>query len=197
METIKLNALSRWSRMATKGAVAFDGPERRIRLLVNVESETAFFYDVGKVKAQLLAVVPPGLRCIEFFAGGVVTVFGVPSREGAQVWYQTAESEPTVVQAVDGRSFTKLMQRRERNPEVERMFAAMQRNANRRQAAMEAEFARLQGQVHELTKSEAKARKGKADEHNGKASGANPKDGTAPSETGKGASAPKADDKSD
>lgn len=200
MESIKLNSLSRWNRLAADGAVMFDGPERRIRLFVNVETETAFFYQTAETEADcLLAVVSPGVCAIEFYAGGKLAVLAVPASADAQVWYQTAESEPTHIKVVDPVVFTKIAQRRERNPELERMFGLMVRNQRQREAQMNAEFERRLGAIERAKAAPAPApapkKKGKSDGSNPpKADGNSRGDGKPSGEAGDGGETPKADE---
>ncbi|MFU0507251.1 hypothetical protein [Pseudaminobacter sp. NGMCC 1.201702] len=137
-----MNSLARW-QMYSGDAVVLPGVdgERRIRLHVNCEHETAFYRTWGEVGAveQLIAVVPPGVETIEFAAGGDVAWIAVP-RDGGQVWYQTADGEPTFVRVVDPVIFTKIANRRHRNPELEEMMYRMQQNMERRLAQQAGEI---------------------------------------------------------
>lgn len=137
--TIKLNSLARW-RLYRGEAFTLHGRdgERRIRLHVNCERETAF-YRVHGDDEQLLAVVPAGVETIEFSAGGDVSIIALP-RDDGQVWYQTADVEPTYSTVVDPVIFTKIANRRHRNPELEEMMYRMQLNVERRLAAQAEEF---------------------------------------------------------
>ena len=151
--TIKLNSLSRWRPYVDGEVLALPGDdagERRIRLSFNCERETAVFLRVDDADAlvsigflsgeRLLAVVGPGVETVEFASVGTVEFFCVPRLEGAQVWFQTADDEPTFSRVVDPRVFTRIANRRHRNPEMEAMMQRMQVNIDRRLAMQAAEF---------------------------------------------------------
>lgn len=140
--TIKLGSLSRW-RPYMGDAVVLGGTEhreRRIRLHFNCESDAAI-YRVwpDNDEQQLIAVVPAGLETVEFQAGGEVRFIAVPVG-GTEVWYQTADIEPTYAEVNDPEIFTKLATRRHRNPELEEMMYRMQLNMERRFADQAGEF---------------------------------------------------------
>ena len=141
--TIKLNSLSRWRPYRSDVVVlqGHDTGERRVRLHFNVEAETAVYRSFGDTDdEQLLSVVGPGLETIEFSAAGEIRFFCVPRLEDAQVWFQTADDEPTFSRVLDPVVFTKIANRRHRNPEVEAMMQTMQINMERRFAQQAAEF---------------------------------------------------------
>lgn len=143
---IKLNALDRWKALAPGDAIDFENTSdagRRVRLHVNVAAPTTFYVE-NDDGPRLLASVPAGLETIEFSAAGKFAVF---AQEGAgEVHYQTAEGEPTFARVVDPVIFTRIANRRHRNPELEEMMFRMQANQERRFAQlageMEAAFAR-------------------------------------------------------
>lgn len=134
--TIKLGSLSRWA-LFPQGALTLAGREegeRRIRIQFNCEAETALYRVVEGVEdQQLVVVVGPGAETVEFVAAGEVGLIAV-TREGAQVWYQTADTEPTHVEVLDPVIFTRIANRRHRNPEMEEMMFRMQQNMERRLA---------------------------------------------------------------
>lgn len=200
--TIKLDALADWKNLSAQSAIIFDGPKgsgaRRVRLHVNCEADTVFYYQDYAGEDRLLTAVSAGVHTLEFYAEGKVGVF----RAGkAQVWYQTAEDQPTFVKVVDPKVFTKIAQRRERNPELERMFAMMQRNAMQREAQLQADFARRLDAVQRANVAPAPVpapkKKGKSDGSPApKADGTSGGDGKGQGAPGNGGEAPKADDKS-
>lgn len=138
--TIKLNSLSRWKVLEAQSAVLFEtssASERRIRLHLNLESVTSFYAVAGE-EQRFLVTAGPGLETIEFNAVGTLSVF---AEEGAgAVHYQTAEVEPTYAVVVDPVIFTKIANRRHRNPEMEEMMHRMQINMERRLAQTASEI---------------------------------------------------------
>lgn len=140
--TIKLGSLSRWSPYMDAAVVlAGNGHrERRIRIHFNCESETAIYRVFDSTDdQQLIAVVPAGLETVEFAAKGEVRFIAVPI-SGTEVWYQTADVEPTYAAVHDPVIFTRIANRRHRNPELEEMMYRMQLNVERRLAAQASEI---------------------------------------------------------
>jgi hypothetical protein len=139
--TIKLNSLARWQMLAPGGAIELahtSDSGRRVRLHVNCAAPTTFYVEDAD-GPRLLAAVPAGLETIEFSAAGNFAVF---AGEGSgEVHYQTAEGEPTFARVVDPVIFTKLAQRRHRNPEIEEVMMRMQANMERRFALQANEIA--------------------------------------------------------
>lgn len=147
--TIKLNSLSRW-RPAGPDALVFEGVgARRVRLHVNSPGVTlAWLLDGDGGVRQFLARVD-GYEVIEFYAEGTVRV----GLEGADAWWMCAEVEPTHVEIIDPVIFTKIANRRHRNPELEEMMFRMQMNMERRLAQqageIEAAFERRRKEIDE------------------------------------------------
>lgn len=142
--TVKLHSLSRWLPLNQGEAIVFNKSsgtgERRVRLHLNMARQTTFFVEDGD-GARLLTTTGPGLETIEFSAAGKVAVFAEDG--AAEVHYQTSEYEPTHVRVVDPVIFTKIANRRHRNPELEEMMFRMNQNIERRlyQQSLELEAA--------------------------------------------------------
>ncbi|QCS37063.1 hypothetical protein [Tortoise microvirus 47] len=145
--TIRLNSLDRWKVLERGQAIMFDRTssqtERRIRLHLNLAGQTTFYVE-NEEGPRFLAVAGPGLETIEFSAAGK---FAVMADDAAgEVQYQTAEGEPTFAVVVDPVIFTRIANRRHRNPELEEIMYRMQTNMERRLAQqageMEAALAR-------------------------------------------------------
>ncbi len=139
--TIKLNSLARWNTLAAGQAIVFESPsndgERRIRLHLNVSHPTALYAE-DESGPRFLCVVPTGVETVEFFAAGKIAVF---NEDGdCEVHYQTAESEPTFAEVIDPVIFTKIANRRHRNPELEEVMYRMQLNMERRLAQQAGEI---------------------------------------------------------
>lgn len=155
--TIKLDSLARWSLLGKGQAIQFTSAEkdagRRVRLHLNCADFTTFYVDDGK-SVRLLATVNAGLETVEWSAAGD---FAVLAEEGAgEIWYWTAEAEPTFAVVADPVIFTKLLERRKRNPEVEYMMRQVHLNNERRMAEQAAGFGAI---VNELRKEIADGRR--------------------------------------
>lgn len=139
--TVKLNSLIRWSVLDGAEAISFEGTgaaERRVRIDFNLESVTTFF--IGDVDGEnFLCTIGPGLETVEFNVSGAFKVY---AEEGSGiVHYQCSGQEPVAVEIVDPVIFTKIAQRRTRNPELEEMMHRMQLNVERRMASQAEELA--------------------------------------------------------
>lgn len=138
--TIKLNSLARWAVLDGGKAIVFAGSdvaERRVRINFNLEAVTSFFIDIAGEEV-FLCTLPPGLETLEFNAPGTFRVYA--EKGSGVVQYQSADLEPTFSEVVDPVIFTKIANRRHRNPELEEIMYRMQANMERR----------LASQAHEL-----------------------------------------------
>lgn len=134
--TIKLESLSRWNHLAPANSLILETRERgvrRIRISVNSPGLARFFV-VLDGKERFLATVD---RCdtIEFYAEGVVEV--VTTDEN--VFVHTAEHEPTHIRVTDPVIFTRIANRKARNPDLEHMMHLMHVNLEKRLARAEAD----------------------------------------------------------
>lgn len=84
---------------------------------------------------QFLAA-PDGRDVVEFVAGGDVKI----TTDDDDVYFYTAENEPTFTINEDAEVFTQIAQRAARNPEMEHMLYLQQINMERRFAQQEAEM---------------------------------------------------------
>lgn len=139
--TVKLNSLIRWSVLDAKDAIVFEGTgaaERRIRIDFNLEAVTAFY--IGDEDGEkFLCTIGPGLETVEFNVAGAFKIYA-ETGSGA-VHYLCSGQEPTSVEIPDPVIFTRIAQRRTRNPEMEEMMHRMQLNMERRFAAQADELA--------------------------------------------------------
>lgn len=144
--TVKLNSLARWANLPATEAIVFEGShdgERRVRINFNLEGVTSFYIgdDMGE---QFLCTIGPGLETVEFNVSGSFKVYA--EKGSGVVHYQSADLEPTFHEIADPVIFTRIAQRRHRNPELEEMMFRMQSNIERRFAQqadeMEAIYAR-------------------------------------------------------
>lgn len=153
---VKLNSLARWAYLDPKEAISFDGDplrERLIRLQLNLEAVTSFYITDGERGTNFLCTMAEGVDVLEFYCAGKFSVF---AEEGSGVvHYQSADLEPTFSEVVDPVIFTKIANRRHRNPELEEMMYRMQENMERR----------LEQQAHEF---DAALQRRRQEEENGR-----------------------------
>ncbi|UIB81419.1 hypothetical protein [Flyfo microvirus Tbat2_105] len=144
---VKLNSLARWAYLDPKEAIVFEGTkdnERLIRLHLNLEAVTSLYIEDEVRGTNFLCTMQPGVDVLEFYVSGDFRVF---AEEGSGVvHYQSADLEPTFSEVVDPVIFTKIANRRHRNPELEEIMYRAQANMERRFAQqageMEAAFER-------------------------------------------------------
>lgn len=139
--TIRLNNLSKWALLTPGNVFSFPGTEpRRVRIEFNCEAPTRIdvYYDDpdndGDSKGTFVAVVM-GMETVEFTAPPGAHL--VATSDG-EVWYFTNEGDQ-IANTREQVSFTRVMSRRSRNPELERMMFKMEQNMNRRMNAQLAE----------------------------------------------------------
>ncbi len=138
---VKLNSLSRWLSLDNTKAILFSGTsdnERLVRIQFNLEAVTTFYVGKDQMDADLLCTIGPGQETVEFYAHGDFYVFA--EKDAGMVKYQSADLEPTFSEVVDPVIFTKIANRRHRNPEMEEMMYRMQINVERRLAQQAGEL---------------------------------------------------------
>lgn len=153
---VKLNSLARWSSLDRTNRIRFTGDdagERMVRIQFNLESVTSFYIGRDEMDADLLCTIGPGVEIVEFSAAGDFYVFA--EKDAGMVKYQSADLEPTFSEVVDPVIFTKIANRRHRNPELEEMMYRMQENMERR----------LEQQAHEF---DAALQRRRQEEENGR-----------------------------
>lgn len=121
----RLHNITKWTHVQNGGAMNFeDERERRIRLDVNAAGKASLFYVDGDGETTLLGLVE-GRDVIEFQTHGGSFSIAV---EDSDVWVFTIDGENVSFSIPDAQTFTKLVERRTRNPETEMMQYMMQRN---------------------------------------------------------------------
>lgn len=138
---VKLNSLSRWLSLDNTKAILFSGTsdnERLVRIQFNLEAVTTFYVGKDQMDADLLCTIGPGQETVEFYAQGDFYIFA--EKDAGMVKYQSADLEPTFSEVVDPVIFTKIANRRHRNPEMEEMMYRMQLNVERRLAQQAGEL---------------------------------------------------------
>ena len=206
---VRLHNISKWARLKAGRLLELAGSQPRlIRLEVNCEAPTRFDLVApdGKSVVAFLAVVT-GHEVIEFSAEATVRVGATSDGE---VWFFTNDGEDITVRT-DGPTFTSVMARRARNPDLERvmrrareregrLLEGMRREFDQREARMRADMAKASkpvphdpatGEVIEDVKPAVPAKPAKSAERDDpKASGDD--GGGKPEEPAKPAAKPKA-----
>lgn len=135
--TQQLMTLSKW-KWLTEGELArFTKTEpRTVRIDVNSPDKVRLFirYEDGPI---FLALVE-GRDRVEFSVDGAFDLY----IEGGECAFYTVDGADWSVEKVDHKSFTRIMERRVRNPEIEKMMYLTQLNVERRLAQQEADFER-------------------------------------------------------
>lgn len=126
-----------WNTLVDGGEADFDGThERRVVLEVNAEDKVRLYVE-EEGTWHFLALVE-GRDEVHFAVGG-----GFALRcEGGTAHFKTAETADWSVEPVDDTTFTTLMERRIRNPDLELMMYQANLNVERRIAEQREEFER-------------------------------------------------------
>lgn len=130
----RLNDVTAWKQLVAGSALFLPGQARKVRFDVNAP---------GPCRADIVIEGNPiflgffeGLETFEFHVpGDVELVFTGPD----EVWFQTADGQSIGYEALAA-SYTKPMQRKARNPDLERMLYKLELSARRREAAMQADM---------------------------------------------------------
>lgn len=144
----RLGNLDKWEPLAGDGksGVSFPGGPRPVTLEVNAPERTALYveYEVPKLdadgnvrgfdlKEQFLALVE-GRDKVEFTVGGDFTLFA-----DKDCLYYTGDDQETHNVVIAPVIFTRIANRKERNPNMEMMEFKMRLNIERRMQALERE----------------------------------------------------------
>lgn len=137
---IRLHSLSRWKLLEAGKYIEINGErDRKVRVEFNTEAPTRLdlvWTEAEETEITFLAVIL-GMEVVEFHAPAGTAI--VATSEG-EVWYFTDEGE-VVATDKEAVSYTKIMNRRARNPQLEMMMFKMEQNMNARMALMEDEVA--------------------------------------------------------
>lgn len=109
--------------------------QRAVRLKVNAPSPMSLYLRQDDFDEQIFLAHVVGLDEIEFYVQGDYTLIPI----GGEVWFDTLDGADPSVDPVEPASFTQIVERRVRNPEIELMERKMQENIERRMAAMYAD----------------------------------------------------------
>lgn len=135
--TIKIGNVSKWSRLPIASALELSGETpRKVRLELNTTMPTHVVAIDNKDQERFLAMVN-GLETLEFITDGPVAI--ACTTEG-EVWYFTQDGDNDAIELPLEVPFTKIAQRRHRNPELELLMYKQQQNIERRLAQQQNEF---------------------------------------------------------
>lgn len=137
---VRLHNLSKWEMLGAGKAIELLGDHpRRVRVEVNCEAPTRFDLVHGDEGLVTFICVAVGYEVMEFSAPGGSHVLATSDGE---VWFFTNEGDQ-IASDREQVSFTRMMTRRTRSEQLERMMALQEMNFNRRLAAQAAETAEL------------------------------------------------------
>lgn len=132
----KIFNIDKWTTLVEGTSIAYSNNRpRNVRLEVNAPQKSALYVVDQDGEAHFLALVE-GRDTIEFGTTGPFDL----TVEGANVMIYTADGDDISQKVVAPVIFTKIVERRRRNPELEYIAATMQRNMEKR----------LEQQAHEL-----------------------------------------------
>lgn len=137
--TIKLNSIARWTAVDNGSGVALNGRgHRKVRIDFLSENDRRIYLVRADGEVRFLAFLEAGHTCLEFMDEGNLLLS--PDDDGGELWAYTSEFEAAHVVVPDAVTFTKIAQRRTRNPELEHMMWLQQQNIDRRFAALENDY---------------------------------------------------------
>lgn len=132
----KLFDVSKWRRAEAGEVLTFAGEgTRRVRLELSAPLRAILTVVNG---SSIVETVVSGRDVVEFTAEGE---FAISASEGL-FWY-TADGQDWSVAPVDDTTFTQIVERRVRNPEIEYMMYVQQMNMEKRLASQAADYERL------------------------------------------------------
>ena len=131
---IRMYALTDWVSVPAGGSVGFDNPKPR-NVRVEVMLETPGLVNIATdTEGVSVACYVAGRETIEFWADGPY-VLGASSN----MYVYTSDLERVHIENEGGESYTRIVERRQRNPELEAMERRMHENMQRMLAQTQAE----------------------------------------------------------
>ena len=141
---IKIHNVTKWSELKPGEALTLRGQEgqpRKVRVELNCVAPTRVDLVEGDGSVWFLGTVE-GFEVVEFSTEAAEAQL-VPTSEG-EVWFFTNDGDQIAVdRSMEAESFTKVMQRRVRNPQLEAIEWKMRQNMERRFAQQAAELEAL------------------------------------------------------
>lgn len=134
--TQKLFNINKWTRLMAGNQLDLPGDRLRlVRLHVNTPAETHLSYISDDGEVLFLAAVY-GRDTVEFMTDGRVSI--LTDTDDTFIYTADGEQVHQIVEAPE--SFTRIMEKRARNPELERIAALMNQNMSMRLQAQAAEY---------------------------------------------------------
>lgn len=120
----KLGNIDKWESLQPGSALAFGNVHpRTVRLEVNSLDPAGLYYVDGNGEVTFIGRVL-GRDVVEFKTVGEFSL----QVEGGEVWFYTLDSEEFAFEKPDAVSLTRLVERRQRNPDIERIEYLMRAN---------------------------------------------------------------------
>lgn len=136
---IKIGSLKSWRLLPPASVLEFPAMDgARLRVEFNTEAETRVDAVDAKNNVTFIAVIK-GNETVEFTTDGLVSVQATSEGE---VWYSTGDGQAAVFDLSHLRDLKGIMERAERNPQLEKIMFIAQQNQLRTEAAL-AESRRL------------------------------------------------------
>lgn len=187
----KLFNLAKWRSLEEGEFVEFANPRpRNVRLEVNAAQETRLYISHAGDDDQTFLALIKGRDILEFASEGAFSIMA----DGGAVAFYTADGEDITVAPVDPLSYTRIVERRQRNPEIEHMMHMVQLNVEKRLAKQAADFELRLAAESRIARRDAAAAAAAAASAGADAGTANA-DGGASSDSGAQADASKSSDK--
>jgi len=127
----RLNKIEDWAILPKGGIVLPEHKDRLVRIEVNVAGKATL--EVDTIGGSYLLGQVEGRETIEFRVRGPAEV----TAKGDKTWFVCSEATRRDYTLGDGETFTKVVERAPRNPQLELMMAKMNQSVDRRMKAME------------------------------------------------------------
>lgn len=143
---VRIHNLGRWAKVGDNVLELPGKGQRKVKVELNCAGETRVdVVELDKPDAPATFMwAGRGLVELEFWATGLVQLVCVSEDD---VYYFTNEREGQAVRNIDAKSFTKIANRRARNPELDAIMLRAEINMNRRLARLEMEMERKYGGI--------------------------------------------------
>lgn len=137
---MRIHNVTKWRKYDPAVGLSFNGLDGRL-IEIELNTEVRARVDLVRDDATIFLGIVDGLQRLEFVTDDPWVDLVVTS-EG-EVWYFTNEGDYGATVHPEAVSFTKPMQRRARNPQLERMMYEMRQNEMRREALLQEQAAQF------------------------------------------------------
>lgn len=124
-----------WQRLPSEEQIVINSDvpgQRLVRLRVNAPAPVALYVQLPDIVDPVFLAQVNGLDMIEFNVEGSYKLFAF----GGELWFDTLDGTRADVEAVDPTSYTSIVERKARNPELEIMERKMAENLDRRMSIL-------------------------------------------------------------